>query len=137
LAKRGKRVKPVLTAEYILLVTPHVNRRTGAKVTLIALRTVTEFTNFRYELVVQPTLDGRTLTLLIQGLRAPELTLPAMGPAEFRHERTDFDGKYEIVVSKHNKIFDTYTVRVSASEVKVDSIPENRFSEIVTRIEDW
>ncbi len=135
--KRGKRVRPELPAEYILLVTPHVNKRTGEKVTLIALRTVTEFTNFRYELVVQPTLDGRTLTLLIQGLRAPELTLPAMGPAEYHLERTDIEGKYEIVVSKHNKMFDAYTVRVSPAEVKVETIPEKRFSDIVTRIEDW
>ena len=137
MAKRGKREKPVLGAEYILLVTPYINPRTGEKVTLIGLRTVREFTNFRYDLVVQPNLDGRTLTLLIQGLSAPELTLPAMGPAEFRLERKDLEGTYDVVVSKHNKMFDSYTVRVTPAEVKVEKVPGERFSEIVTRIEDW
>lgn len=137
MTKRGKREKPVITTEYVLLVTPYVNPRTGDKVTLIGLRTVTEFTSFRYDLVVQPTLDGRTLTLLIQGLSAPQLTLPAMGPAEFRLERKEFEGTWDIVVSKHNKLFDSYTVRVSPADVKVEKIPGERFSDIVTRIEDW
>lgn len=135
--KRGKREEPVTGPEYVLLVTPHVNLRTGEQVTLIGLRTVIEFTAFRYDLVVQPTLEGRTLTLLIQGLSAPQLTLPAMGPAEFRHERKDIDGSYDIVVSKHNKQFDAYAVRVSSTAVKVEKIPEKRFSNIVTRLEDW
>jgi hypothetical protein len=135
--KRGKRVTPELTAEYVLLVTPYVNQRTGEKVTLIALRTVKEFTSFRYNLVVEPRLEGRTLTLLIQGLRAPELTLPAMGPAEYHLERKDIEGKYDIVVSKHNKMFDSYSVTVSPGGVTVDKIPAKRFSEIITRIEDW
>ena len=135
--KRGKREEPVTGPEYVLLVTPHINPRTGEQVTLIGLRTVIEFTAFLYDLVVQPTLEGHTLTLLIQGLSAPELTLPAMGPAEFRHERKDIDGSYDIVVSKHNKLFDTYAVRVSSTAVKVEKIPEKRFSNIVTRLEDW
>jgi hypothetical protein len=135
--KRGKRVKPEMPAEYILLVTPHVNERTKEKVTLIALRTVTEFTAFRYELVVEPAVDGRKITLLIQGLRAPELTLPAMGPAEFRFERNDLKGAYEIVVSKHGKATDSYTVDVTGAAVKVVAVPEDRFSDIVTKKEDW
>lgn len=135
--KRGKRIRPEVPVEYILLVTPHVNERTGDKVTLVALRTVNEFTAFRYDLVVAPTLDGRKLTLLIQGLSAPELTLPAMGPAEFQHELKDIRGTYEIVVSKHGKVTDTYTVDVTAAAVKVVSVPEKRFSEIVTKREDW
>jgi hypothetical protein len=135
--KRGKKEKPVITTEYVLLVTPYVNERTGEKVTLVALRTVTEFVNFRYDLIVQPTLEGRTLKLLIQGLGAPQMTLPAMGPAQFQIERKDLSGRYDIVVSKHNKQFDSYRVNVSPSGVKVEEQPDKRFSEIVTRIEDW
>jgi len=137
MAKRGKKEKPVVTTEYVLLVTPHINERTGEKVTLVALRTVTEFVNFRYDLIVQPTLDGRTLKLLIQGLGAPELTLPAMGPAQYRLERKDLSGQYDIVVSKHNKQFDSYRVTVSPAAVTVEEQPADRFSNIVTRIEDW
>jgi len=135
--KRGKRVKPEVPVEYVLLVTPHVNEQTKEKVTLIALRTVNEFTAFRYELVVAPAVDGRKITLLIQGLRAPELTLPAMGPAEFRYERNDLRGTYDIVVSKHGKMTDTYTVDVGAAAVKVLTVPDERFSEIVTARADY
>ncbi len=135
--KRGKRVKPELPVEYVLLVTPHVNDRTKEKVTLIALRTVNEFTAFRYELVVAPSVDGRRITLLIQGLRAPELTLPAMGPAEYRYERNDLKGTYDIVVSKHGKASDTYSVDVGPDAVKILSVPETRFSDIVNNSEDY
>lgn len=137
MAKRGKRERPELPAEYVLLVTPHVDSRTGQEVTLIGLRTVTEFINFRYELVVKPEVSDRTITLLIQGLRAPELTLPAMGPAEFRLQRPDIEGRYEIVVSKHNKQVDSYTVKIARTGVKVEKTPEERFTQIVTRLEDW
>jgi len=135
--KRGKRVKPEVPVEYVLMVTPHVNERTKEKVTLIALRTMNEFTAFRYELVVDPAVDGRKITLLIQGLRAPELTLPAMGPAEFRYELPDLRGTYEIVVSKHGKAADTYGVDVGAGGVKILSVPEPRFSEIVNNKDDY
>ena len=137
MSKRGKKEKPAIPVEYVLLVTPHVNERTGERVTLVALRTVTEFVNFRYDLIVRPTLDGTTLTLLIQGLGAPEMTLPAMGPAQYQLERNDLSGNYDIVVSKHNKQHDLYRVNVSPARVTVESKPDNRFSEIVTRIEDW
>jgi len=135
--KRGKRVRPEVGAEYVLLVTPHYNDRTKEQVTLIALRTVNMFTAFRYELVVAPTIDDRRITLLIQGLRAPGVTLPAMGPAEFRYECSDLRGPYEIVVSKHGKAADTYTVEVGSAAVRILNVPNKRFSEIVTRKEDW
>jgi hypothetical protein len=127
----------VVPVEYVLMVTPHVNDRTKEKVTLIALRTVNEFTAFRYELVVEPKVDGRRITLLIQGLRAPEMTLPAMGPAEFHYERPDLRGTYDIIVSKHGKVTDTYSVDVSATGVKILGVPEQRFSDIVTTWEEW
>jgi len=135
--KQGKRITPVLPVEYVLLVTPSYNERRKEKVTLFALRTVTEFTNFRYRLVVEPTLRDRTLTLLIQGLSAPELTLPAMGPAEFRDERTGLRGKYEVVVSKHGKAFTAFTINITPAAVRVENVPDDRFVDIVTRIEDW
>lgn len=135
--KKGKRVRPELPAEYVLLVTPWYNERTKEQVTLFALRTVNEFTNFRYALVVKPELRDRTMTLLVQGLSAPELTLPATGPAEFRDERPGLKGTYDVVVSKHGKATNTFSVSITQARVKVERMPEDRFVEIVTRIEDW
>lgn len=137
MARQPKQERPPLPVEYVLLVTPHVNERTGERVTLVGLRTATEFVNFRYDLIVQPTLDGRTLRLLIQGLGAPQMTLPAMGPALFRLERKDLSGVYDVVVSKHNKQVDTYRVDISPERVTVETRPDRRFSDIVTRFEDW
>lgn len=135
--KRGKRVKPEVPVEYILLVTPHVNERTKEKVTLIALRTVNEFTAFRYDLVVNPSFDGKRITLEIQGLRAPGLTLPATGPAEFTVERGDLRGSYEIILSKHGKVRDIYNVEVGANAVKILHVPDTRFSDIVNTREGY
>ncbi|MEW6511622.1 MAG: hypothetical protein AB1428_11775 [Bacteroidota bacterium] len=85
-------------AEYRLRVAPHVNERTQQPCTLVVLQTTKDFANFRYELAVDERLEGRTLHLKVLGLKAPQLDLPAAGPAEFRKEYSGLNGEYTIVV---------------------------------------
>jgi hypothetical protein len=135
--QRTKRIQPKPTHEYVLLMMPRFNERKGRVVTYVALRTVKEFTNFKYELIVDARVDGGTMFLDIHGLRPPRLTLPDLGPATFETEFDHLEGPFDVVVKKLRKDVNTFRVVVSASGVVVDSRPEKRFIELITRTDDW
>jgi len=135
--KKGKRVKPVFPIEYRLLLAPRYNERDRRRVTYVALRTVTEFSHFRYEVVVKAEVKGRELHLDIHGLRAPELTLPHSGSALFETELADLDGTYTVVVSKPGHEVNRFTVEITADRVSLLRSPEERFIDLVTAPSEW
>ncbi len=122
--KKGKRVKPKFSLEYRLLIVPKYKEAEKKSVTLLALRTVNEFTSFRYEIVVSAKLEGRTLRLNIHGLRAPQLTLPGAGPALFETEFELTRGTYSVVVSKLDREENIFSVQISPEKVTVETSPE-------------
>jgi hypothetical protein len=82
----------------MLRVTPHINERTRRPCTLVRLLTAKVFASFRYELAVEDRQEGATLHLKVLGLKAPQLDLPAAGPAEFRREYEGWQGEQTIIV---------------------------------------
>ena len=135
--KQGKRVKPKFPIEYRLLITPKINEREKKIVTLFALRTVNEFTNFRYELIVEPEVNHRTMHFKIRGLRAPQVSIPAVGPATFSTEYDDLNGTYDVIISKHTKNENKFTVNINKEKIVVKEIPNKRFIDIVTNENEW
>jgi hypothetical protein len=135
--KKGKRVKPKFSLEYLLLIVPKYKETEKKSVTHVALRTVNEFTSFRYEIVVAAELAGRTLRLTIHGLSAPQLTLPSTGPALFQTEFDGLRGKYSVVVSKLDREENSFSVQISPEQVIVEQSPATKFVEIVTREEEF
>ena len=135
--KKGKRVKPKFPIEYRLLITPKQTEREKQTVILVALRTVNEFNNFLYEIVVEPELSDRTLRLNIHGLRAPQVTIPGTGPAKFMTEYTNLNGMYSVVVSKPNGGENSYDVSIAKEKVSVERSPRNKFVDLVTNEEEW
>jgi hypothetical protein len=134
---RGKRIKPVVPIEYRLLITPKLKERERKIVTLVALRTMVEFTNFRYDIVVEPECTDRTLKFTIRGLRAPQVSLPGTGPAVFKTEYDGLHGTYNVIVSKHGKDENLFSVHISNNEIRLKKIPEKKFVEIVTKEVEW
>jgi hypothetical protein len=130
-------VKPVFPIEYRLLIAPRYNERERRAVTYVGLRTVTEFSHFRYEVVVNAEVKQGELRLDIHGLRAPELTLPHAGSALFETEIPGLDGTYRVVISKLAREVNTFTVAITADRVTVLSSPENRFVDLVTTPSEW
>ena len=106
-------------------------------VTYVALRTVKEFTNFKYDLIVETRVEGRKLFLDIHGLRAPELTFPNVGPATFETELEDLRGKFEVAVSKLRKEVNVFQVDISRDNVALEQKPDHGFVDLVTRTEEW
>jgi len=135
--KKGKRVKPKFPIEYRVLITPLYKEREKEIVTRVAIRTVNEFTNFRYEIVVVPVLADNVLKLCITGLRAPQVTIPGTGPAIYTAEYRNFRGLYDVIVSKPGRDDNTFSVRISDKKVIIESAPKKKFVEVVTDEEEW
>jgi len=135
--KKGKRVKPVELYDYSLLIAKKYKERERKIVTLVALRTVKEFSNFRYEIIVQDSVDDKTLRLDIHGLRAPQQTIPGAGPALFTKEYDGLNGTYEVVVTKLDGTSNAFLVEIGQEHVKLLKNPKNKFVTMATNEEEW
>jgi len=135
--KKGKRIKPKFPIEYRLLIGRRYKEREGKNVTLVALRTINEFTSFHYEIVASLEVSAQTIRLKIHGLRAPQVTIPGTGPAVFRAEHELLHGLYTVSVSKLEREENVFSVRFSGDAVTVESSPRSKFVEIVTSEEEW
>ena len=132
-------MKPPLTepSEYRLLVAPHFNEREQKYTTLVALETTKSFASFRYELSVREWVEGNTLRYKILGLKAPQLSLPASGRAQFAHEYNNLNGHYEVAVEGLDGNLETFSLRISPQRVKVLKAPDNGFVDIVIDESLW
>jgi hypothetical protein len=135
--KRTRRRQPKALYEYVLLITPRYNETKKRIVTYVAIRTVKEFSNFRYRLIADARVENRTLRIDIRGLEAPELTLPDVGPAAFQTEFDNLNGTYDVIVQKLHKEENTFRVNISSQKVTVENVPEKRFVDIITHPEQW
>ena len=135
--KQGKRVKPKFPIEYRLLITPLYKEREKETVILVALRTVNEFINFLYEIIVEDNVTNHDFRLNIHGLRAPQVSLPGIGPARFSKEYVNLSGKYNVIVTKLGREENVFVVEISNEKVALEQSPKKKFVEIVTNKEDW
>jgi hypothetical protein len=135
--KQGKRVKPVFPIEYRLLITPKYKEREKRFVTYAAIRTVNEFSSFRYEIIVDPTVTDRVLQFNIHGLRAPQVTIPHSGPAIFETEFLDLRGTYDLVISKLGREKNTFTISISNKEIILKESPQDKFVDVTTSANEF
>ena len=135
--KQGKRVKPKFPIEYRLLIMPIFKEREQKHVTLFAIRTINEFNSFRYEISLDAILKDHIIRLTIGGLKAPQMNLPGTGPAVKEMEFENLKGDYEIIISKHGKDENKFSVDISNKQVVLIKTPRNKFSEIVTDSKEW
>ncbi|HUL44271.1 MAG TPA: hypothetical protein VLY03_07935 [Bacteroidota bacterium] len=135
--KKGRRVKPVFPIEYRLLLIQRYDERMKKHLTHAAIRTVNEFSSFRYEIIVTPSVDGNKVGFHIQGLRAPQVTIPHSGPAMFEHDFPGLNGTYDVVITKLDHAENRFTVDISRDEIVVRSSPQERFVDLVTDKEEF
>ena len=135
--KQAKQKPLPFVAEYRLLVCHKYSAQFKAMVVRVALRTIDEFSNFLYDIVVEDTIKGNTLSLNIHGLRAPRQTLPAFGPATFSKEYRDLEHIEEIVVAKLDGVENTFQVKISRDSVAVKKSPKETFVQLITDEAQW
>lgn len=135
--KKEKRKRPAVLYEYSLLITKVFKERDKKVVTLVALRTIKEFSNFQYEIIVNDTLEGKKLQLAILGLHAPQQTIPGGGPAIFKKEYTGIKGKYDVVVTRLDGKSNTFAVNISEESVRIIKSPRAKFVTLTTSEKEW
>ncbi len=125
------------TLEYRLLVLPSDDDPKFENAIFVGLRTLKEFSNFKYELVVTDTLIGDTLTLNIIGLRTPRTDVPTTGVASFTNLYSNGRKIKTIIIRKMEKKENSFSVRITERQTVVKSIPDRPFVELVTKREEW
>jgi len=135
--KQAKQKPLPFVAEYRLLVCYKYSPQFKAMVIRVSLRTIDEFSNFLYEIVVEDTIKGNTLSLNIHGLRAPRQTLPAFGPATFTKEYRSLEHIDEIVVAKLDGVENSFQVKISKDSVILKQSPKDNFVQFTTKEEEW
>lgn len=128
---RGKYIKPVFPIEYNLLMTLKYKEHEKKAITNFKLRTVSEFSYFRYEIIVESIIHNRTIQFDIHGLRAPQVAIPSSGPAIFTTEIETVNGRYTLIITKSNKKENRFTINIKKNNIIVEESPENKFVEII------
>lgn len=113
-----KRTQPI---EYRLLITPTYDERVKRHGTLFLIETTKQFSAFSYQIVVQESVQGKTFLWSLHGLRAPELSMPASGAAQFRKIHYGLKGKYSFTLRKSDGTENSFEFTVLASSVRIRS----------------
>ena len=119
--------------EYILRIFHHKDERTSKKCVAFTVETVNVFTNFKYEVLLEDTLQGKELTLKIVGLHAPAMLMPGKGPAIGRREFSGLKGTYAVHVRKMGKELNDFVVDISPKQISIKDDPDKSF--VVARID--
>ena len=88
---KKKKITPEF--EYRMLLQSTFNDLRQVPTTTVTIETTKQFASFRYELSVEEAISQKTLRYTILGLKAPRLSLPATGPAQFSREYDRLRGK--------------------------------------------
>ncbi len=123
--------------EYRLLITPQFNERRQQHTTLFLLETTQFFATFQYELSVDTRIGDHEILLRVLGLKAPDLSLPAVGHARFSREFDDLHGNYELTVEGLDGRSNSFSVRIAADRVQLVKSPGEKFVEIVVDRKLW
>lgn len=133
MAKRKKAHAP----DFRLLVTPHINERTYNPTTMFVLETAQSFAAFRYELTVTEKFEGKAISLRVLGLKAPSLSLPSSGRAQFIREYENMHGTYAVTVIGLDGAPVNCSVKISEKKVTVVKPPSSHSLILITDKNRW
>ncbi|MCZ6776063.1 MAG: hypothetical protein O7D34_06375 [Ignavibacteria bacterium] len=117
--------------EYRLLIAPQFSEIDQTNKTLFLLETTRLFTNFTYELSVEEHLDGKVIRFNILGIRPPQLSLPAIGPARFTREYENLRGIFEVVIQGLDGSLTSCSVQIQPKRVKLLKSPSKKFVDVI------
>jgi hypothetical protein len=125
-------------SEYRLLIEhfeDRISRRSGI---VFLFRTVEEFQNFVYELVVETAIKGRKIFFKIVGLRTPLSDFPAAGPAICRCEIENLQqGEYALLIDRRTKQVNRFRISFRKKIRILQSTREGKFIEVTTDRNEW
>jgi hypothetical protein len=124
---RKRKKSPI---EYRLSIFPSHGELPMKRSMVFRLETVKEFSNFSYAIAVEEQTIGDAIVWKVHGLRAPEISLPAVGPATYEKQYENLRGVYSFTVMKLDGVENTFTLDIVDEKVSVVKTPKHRFLEI-------
>lgn len=105
--------------DYTLNIFHHFDEKTKREVIVFLVQTTKIFVSFRYEILLENSLEGNVINIKIVGLHVPELLMPQTGPARGRRDYENLDGSYTLHVTKQDKTVNTFHVDITPSSVEI------------------
>ena len=97
----------------------------------MTIETTKLFASFRYELSVREEIHGKQLRFTILGLKAPQLSLPASGSAQFVREYDELKGKQDFVVMNLDGAVNEFSVNFLKKKAAILKSPKHPFIEVI------
>lgn len=116
---------------------PLFKEREKKHVTFFAIRTINEFNNFRYKISLDSSVGDGAIRFTIRGLNAPQVTIPGTGPAVAEIEIDNLKGDYQVIISKHGKEENMFSINISDHQVNITKSPRKKFVELITESKEW
>ena len=126
-----KRVHRPLSLDYRLRVSPLFNEREHKYKTKFILETTQSFASFVYDLSVKEQIDGNTIHWKVQGLKPPQLSIPASGHARFEREYDVLNGTYVVTIESIDGRSNTFTLRCAKNKIQLLHAPREKFMEVI------
>jgi hypothetical protein len=80
---------------------------------------------------VKEQIDGNTIHWKVQGLKPPQLSIPASGHARFEREYEALNGTHDITIESIDGRSNTFTVRFAKNEIQLLHAPREKFMELI------
>jgi hypothetical protein len=125
---RKKKKSPI---EYRLFIFPFRGETARKRGTVFRLETVKEFSNFSYTIAVEERLTEDAIIWKIHGLRAPEISLPATGPASYERKYENLRGVLSFTIMKLDGVENTFTLDFFNRKVSIIKAPRRGFLEVL------
>lgn len=118
--------------EYTLHIFRHRDERINTTGIVFLVQTVKEFTNFKYQILLEGGLRGKTIELNILGLRTTPLIMPGTGPAIGRKDFPDLKGSYALMVAKLDGDKNQFQLELTAKKITITQMPSQAFIRVST-----
>jgi hypothetical protein len=122
--------------DYTLNIFPYRDEETMHEIIVFLVQTTKIFVSFRYEILLDDHIKGRTITIRILGLHVPEILLPQTGPARGRRDFTDLQGTYTVRVVKQDQSINEFQAEFHGTTVQLKRKPSDAFILASTDIVD-
>jgi hypothetical protein len=113
--------------DYTLNIFHHYDERAKRNVVVFLVQTTKIFVSFRYEILLENSLEGNEIGIKIVGLHVPELLMPQTGPARGRKDYENINGGYTLNVTKQDKRVNTFHIEITPSSVEIKQKPRDPF----------
>lgn len=113
--------------EYKLFVFRGIDDETKQPAMVFLVQTIKQFVNFNYQVLLDVKMEEKRIELSIRGLQAPEISMPAIGPATGTVKLPDLAGQYSLRIKKLGREVNEFSLNFGTSDIRIQQSQPNPF----------